>query len=400
MTTKREYRAMLFSSKDGKAGNATAEVNPSKKDSGPDGSGGDGSSRSNLKSQNNNNKKGHTKEDAKKSGSGKDSDREKTPAATAPPIAMKNKNRKKSTATDIAFLTVVDLSGGTGVFNRFIFPALDTWLDDGSVLYVVLLQQWKRDYEKLCSKPEHEDYCKFIEVLWVDCGGDSVEDSVVGAPSCCKVQNGLKKLHDADKSFDWYAYLEPNIYMRKGRVLDAVKQLKLDPQEPLALTSRTARAMGYSDYDDSAYNCTDGGDFNFWYSFGMPVVLSHGALRQMRVALDGGMMFQCQEFGDTAADLGLQIVNWMFSTPALQIAMGHKPVVGNEWFANYVSSTAGMNALHKDATKQPSASDFKYDWHKPKGFHQTELFDKYGDPKDWDEWHKFTTDHCWIKNKK
>jgi len=273
--------------------------------------------------------------------------------------------------------------------------------------FVSIKQEWRSKYETMCEENEkNRQYCRRIRPIWADCEGT---DSPVNLPSCCKGESGLRYLWQQQQQqhrYDWYVYVEPHVYVNQGYMRGYVSSL--DPDEVVSLTTGVSRPMGYSDFDGSPYKCSvPSGDF--LYPFGHPLLLSRGALEVISavgLVQGGGLVQQCKEFGDTAMDVGMQILLWMYSVPSLFVKfVFESPETKNDhdWMIRifvedmYKTHQAIMKDDNNNNNNSKKQQQYDYKWHRVDGgFNQTELFREEGDPRTWTEWHLFQTKHCWI----
>ena len=349
----------------------------------------------------------------------------------------------------VAFVTFVHLMDFSR-FERFIFPALDTWLSlqqtDNqtstasssttaavlpSIYYVVLNRQWQNKYEtQLC--PQYPQYCPSrIRPVYVDC-----PEGKFGASPCCKQEQGLAQLLHST-NYQFYAYHDDDVYFRTDHLVEYLTELHqtdLRPNRPFIITGghfRANRYLGQQGYiqkkHERNYSCSVD-DGNFTYHWGQPVLYPRHTLEYVAFGFrKGGLTKQCQEYQLTH-DAGNAVFHWMYSLPELRIRFFVYPTrsdltsFGTHGVSRFILEgptlresrqqqqqlqqkqnqsvghvTKDMHSLHQKYhyDRYPFKKQDIRRWHNVTGFHQTETYRLYGDPSTWKKkWHTMPTSDC------
>jgi hypothetical protein len=200
-------------------------------------------------------------------------------------------------AIRIAFVTFSHLHDFSS-FERYIFPALDTFLVN-ETYHVVLVESWKEKfYNVLCrTNSTHAIYCARVRPIFVDC-----PEEKFGESPCCKQEKGLLSLID-DKAlgrFDFYIFMDDDNYLRTNHLRDFLEMLP--PTERIVITAGPANAnvplgeAGYMKRKYRRYNCTTNNP-NYTYPWGQPVIYPLVTLEYIINGLHaGGLVKQCNEF--------------------------------------------------------------------------------------------------------
>lgn len=317
----------------------------------------------------------------------------------------------------IAFITfshLIDFSR----FEKYIFPALDTYLAD-DIYHVVLRNEWKdKYYLELCNFNEtYADYCKRVRPIFVNC-----PEAKFGESPCCKQEKGLLQILDGPHRYDWYAYYDDDVYLRRRPLKSFLGQFS--PSSVMLVTTggRVARSLGQSSYlQNPKYKCTTTNN-NYTYPWGQPVFYTHGALTYISNGLRaGGLVKQCNEF-EVTHDAGNAVLHWMFSIPEVRIRIflfpnredpksfgshgiehltrerldgkrqppGQKP--GRQQLN--MSITPGMKEVHGKFLRM-GYTETEVKWHNVTGFTQTSTYQRFGDSSTWgSEWHTMPVADC------
>ena len=128
----------------------------------------------------------------------------------------------------------------------FLLPAVNTWAapttsntttnegeNDAATrppLYVVFSQFSREPFEKICANisPEQQSLCSRIHPIYVDC-----PEGKQGASPCCKQQKGLLEIFKDDPLYDWYAFFDDDVYLRKEYLAKVLAVLQ-PPDFPMA----------------------------------------------------------------------------------------------------------------------------------------------------------------------
>ena len=331
-----------------------------------------------------------------------------------------NKGKLARPPASIVWITYTHLSD-TWRFENYIFPSLDTWLANTTdTYYIVMANPWKEKFEQdLCnstSRPQWKQYCDRIQVVWVDC-----PEGYYGISPCCKSEKGLlsvyQQLTATNRSFDYYCYLDDDMYMRASDLQKYLAPLPAQ-KEAFVVTVSKSFPLGLSVFTDTLYNCSF--DDNFTMPWGQPIIYSHAAMKQLAPALRGqALTKQCESFAVTH-DAGNQVVHWMFSWPALQIPFLDRAFDGffDDYWFSYADpkDSFGMHGMHRffeadspnltmqdvhdffnietDAARQATENRV-YRWHNATGFQSTNIFRQFGEPTTWkDQWNTLPTSDC------
>jgi hypothetical protein len=324
-------------------------------------------------------------------------------------------SRTEARVAYITFSHLIDFSR----FEKYVFPALDTYLA-GDVYHVVLRNEWKDKYfMELCTfNQTYMDYCKRVKPIFVDC-----PEAKAGESPCCKQEKGLLQLLDKQASlespqYDWYAFHDDDVYLRKNRLEAFLTQFS--PTSIMLITGSSAimdRTLGQSSYSNVPdYKC-DTTNHNYTYPWGQPVFYTHGALAYIRNGLQaGGLVKQCLEYNVTH-DAGNAVFHWMYSIPEVRIRFftyptrhdpdtfgshGVQHVIMKQYRRNhakfgqqYMKTTPTMRELH-DYYLGFGDGPIDVLWHNVTGFRQTPTFQQYGDPATWNgnQWHTMSIADC------
>ena len=326
----------------------------------------------------------------------------------------------------VAYITYVSLESMVEL-ERYVFWALSTWLSSssssssssGRKYHVVMSDEYREKYETDVVQ-QYPKFTQRIHPLWVSC-----PTTQFALETCCYVEKGLTQLLHNDKenetkdipsSYQWFAYMEPSFYIRRRYLEDFLKTE--NAADPLMVASSQLRSLGFSSFADSEYNCTTlttSDDFEYPYT--QPMVLSRGALELLTTtSLErGGLSAQCQAF-HAGYDVGMQLLGWMHSLPVLRAYFAHaQPQYVDEGDVPSVDVVLGMSELSKGTdtmTVSQAHQHYKalstsegfaeghhphpHVYHRPEGFKQTTVFQQYGDPTTWSEWHTFEPRHCLL----
>jgi Fringe-like len=190
---------------------------------------------------------------------------------TSPPPPTQQNHPTLPTILFVTFVHLQDFSR----FEKFIFPALDTFLQD-DVYFVVLSQRWETKYHtELCTwNQTYSTYCQRIHPIFVDC-----PEGYFGIAPCCKQEKGLLQISQRHSKADWILYMDDDIYIRSWHLKKFLS--KFDPSnDAMLVTAGGKRSMhrplgqtGYSRYP--SYPCSK--NANFTYPWGRPVLYSRAA---------------------------------------------------------------------------------------------------------------------------
>jgi len=309
----------------------------------------------------------------------------------------------KDSVHRVAFITFsyVKHDDASKLFD-FLLPAVDTWAappppspplaahnsnnisaainNEESVdftLYVVFSHPSRNPFEKFCihgkKKEEEEDgegssssimnvqqrsaLCQRIQPIYVDC-----PEGKFGESPCCKQQKGLLELHNQNLNnnnnnyplYDWYAFFDDDVYLRKEYVAKLLAGLQPPPDFPMAAIpyNQIPRIIGFDDRrcyppyvpigttrDDDKNNKHD----QFLYPWGMPIFYSRGALDIMSKGYRANSLVeQCAAF-DVTHDVGNAILNWMYGLPAAMLPpLANLPAVRDDYIGSHLAGRDDM----------------------------------------------------------
>lgn len=290
----------------------------------------------------------------------------------------------------------------TDDFKTRVAESLKTWLKD-SKLYYVLNKKWKKDYEAFCaSNKELSEICSRIIPIHVDCPPEESENG--GGSPCCKMDQGMTAMWRDYSTYDWYVYLDDDIYIRTAFMNDFLSGLS--PSQPMILTPETPQSLQV----EEQRNCASNNDPDFLYPMGESVmVYSRAALEEMSKAFEmNAVSTQCLAFGHATSsyEKSNALVHWMYGVPHVRL-----PTISGAYHEHF-HSTFKMIGLHGASNKQLGRNKdieeihrhvqyrrhpkppYAYQWHKPRGFLKTKTYQEYGDIEDWTEWHVLSPLEC------
>jgi hypothetical protein len=308
----------------------------------------------------------------------------------------------------VAYITFTHLNG-IQRFEDMILRAIDTWLPSQEQYYVVVSNLWKQHLQDLLEG-NFSSYKNRIHPIYVAC-----PESKFGFSPCCKQEQGLLYVwQNFATQYDWFVYMDDDIYMRANFLEGFVSTLPAHTA-PIVLTSGAPpHRLGQAGYRGSkrAYKCSKDDDFKYpWASL---AVYNWCALRRISNGLRlGGLTKQCLEFRVTH-DTGNAILHWMYSIPTISIAVPQRPDRKRNHFmalhgvGRCERKKCTMNILHNWYTKTyrqpPNRSEYRYLWHNVSGFKTVQHYREYGDPESWKTlWHTMPTSACagsnWSANR-
>jgi hypothetical protein len=305
------------------------------------------------------------------------------------------------------------INNDTTSFTNFIFQAMNTWIPDGS-FFVVLGEQWRKNYyTHVCPESkdgdwEYTKYCNRIIPIFVAC-----PEGFAGKSPCCKNEKGMLFFLDHPEifqSFNWFMYMDADIYVRRDYIEKFVSDI--DPSKDVILAAGrfggSNSQLGSPSYKKakSPYHCSN--EPRFMYPWGMPVIYSRQALQSLQNGFRlGGLTKQCIEFGVTH-DVGNSIFHWMYQIPNVRMPwpavtdLGEKRVLmkSTSLGAHKVGSKRFLNfsQVHEYFETQGAPVEdvvFAHEWQTEFGFHETDTYKKFGDPKTWTKlWHTMGVEGC------
>ena len=325
----------------------------------------------------------------------------------------------------IAFITYAHLMDRSR-FDKFIFPALHTWVPPQEKYYVVLSNLWRSAYDQMCgnigvnegmeggtaeashdnsSTNEQRYNCERLVPLFVDC-----PEGYTGEAPCCKQEKGLMHMMDAGhaEQYNWFVYHDDDDYFWTPVLQDFVSRLNSDEQFLILWHGEGwewTKTLGKTNFmQDPPYNCSKKDKFR--YPTGQPTMFSKAALQTcMNGFRLGGIVKQCLEY-DVMHDVGNAIFYWMYSLPALRLQIIARPDehVQQPRSGRIITAVHGISVdnismldVHEQyrVMNQPSSQMFDMVWHNVTGYHHTKTFEQHGEPITWtEEWHTMPVADC------
>lgn len=284
-------------------------------------------------------------------------------------------------------------------FHLFIKGALETWLED-NILYYVLNYQWKSRLDSICQAEGYNDTCSRLIPIYVNC-----TEGHHGFSPCCKMEQGLLQILANHSHYDWYVYQDDDMYI-KTRYMDQFL-VPLSPQDEMVLTAKPARTLINSWGKPQLHsNCSI--DKNYLYPWGQPVVYSKAGLERIKNGLKFNAMTKiCSSFGITH-DVGNPIMHWMYMLPEVRlpgIPDRDRPTWGSPGTPSPLIGVHGYgrNPINRNATALHNTfgkltfpdPPYKYKWHRPIGYMQTQTYHLHGNASDWtEEWYTIPVSDC------
>jgi hypothetical protein len=305
----------------------------------------------------------------------------------------------------IAFITFSHLNTLDNLLN-LINASLSTWLVDDA-LYVIYSETSRTSFATICQHAP-KPLCERIVPIFVDC-----PDGYWGESPCCKMQKGLFQIYEHyGERYQFFVYMDDDQYLRRLMLSSFLAQF--DASRPILFTAGSldgsAATLGQSGYlhANASYQCSTSADFT--YPWGLLTVYSREALKQVLNGFRlGGLVRVCKAFKVTH-DVGNAIFHWMFGLTEVRIHIAYRfPFLSvplgasrlNESFGMHgVAATKGqfgkpnnMTTIHNSYKLSPFQLPTIHKF-KSRGFQSTSIYQQYGDPRTWTEWHAFTPRDC------
>jgi hypothetical protein len=300
-------------------------------------------------------------------------------------------------------------------FKERVAASLLTWLADYGMLYYIVNEKLQGDFEAVMhacgSIKELAAICQQIIPVYVNCPEPSPDD---GSGECCRHDQGMAAMFRDYSLYDWYVYLDDDIYIRTAYMEDFLSGFS--PVKRLVLTDELPQPL-LGVVDDKGKNCSI--DSDFLYPKGeseTAIVYSQAALRAISQGFEmNAISTQCSAFANSNATTyrtASALVHWMYSLPHVRL-----PLISGAVEKDFHGESFKMIGLHGAGNKKLSGSDaleihkhvryrrhpkppYNYHWHRPSGFLQTNTYRKYGDVSQWTEWHALSPLECLARAKK
>ena len=303
--------------------------------------------------------------------------------------------------TQIAYITFCHLAS-TERFETMIFPALSTWHPTTVPYYVVLLERWRHKWNTLIqTNTNFTRYASRIQPLFVDC-----PEGKFGESPCCKQEKGLLDMLDSYRQFDYYLFMDDDVYLRDDYLKEYLTTTS--PDDVVVLVAgfppKMLGHMGYLPQNEMQYYCVHK-DENFKYPWGQPVIYTRAALRHVESGLrQGGLVKQCLEYNVTH-DAGNALLHWMYQLDYIFLRV-------TSWADSFRNDFLGAHAIGRSSKYENDTSmeavHRRYHqerfvaWPKKHvvkrfnttGFQRTKTFKVSGDPTNWTMWHTMLKKDC------
>ncbi|KAL7566294.1 hypothetical protein ACA910_013621 [Epithemia clementina (nom. ined.)] len=322
-----------------------------------------------------------------------------------------------------AFITTGDPNDPKEVlrFETFVLGALNTYLDDTVLFYVVNFRAVQK-VQQLCELKRNNVTCKRLIVVPVRCPPRDY-----GVSTCCHQDKGLSQITKNYPDYDWYIYHEDDLYFRTTFLKLFLRGLPNPRNESLLLSASPFQPHGQTTYPGKGRvesNCSSAP--NHVYPWGRPAIIySNAAMKSLLPSYSKlAITRECDAFRVTA-DAGSPIVHWMHQLPIVQLPRIASRswtnlktrLLGNqsEYFQHSIAFRAearyNFTQIDKDVqaasieAKAKSISSllfplppYSYKIHRPTGFTETRIFKKYGAVQNWTRWHTFAPFDCIPKD--
>ena len=314
-------------------------------------------------------------------------------------------------------------------FETYVLGALKTYLKNTVLFYIVNVRAAIK-VKELCEEKRNKHACERLIPITVACPGKDY-----GVSGCCQQDKGMAKIAQNYPDFDWYIYLQDDIYFRLDYLSNFVRALPNPHEESLLLSASPFQPHGRQPFFMTqaqtmrgaltSSNCSSSP--NHVYPWGRPALMySNAALQTVLPAYKRLAISQeCNAFRVSANEAS-PIVHWMHQLPVAKLP----PIAARAWdhldtrlsiesdntfFRQYIAFRADVKrynftemhthvqaarreaktADHKNFPTQP----YNYRFHRPTGFQDSDLFRNYGAVQKWTDWHVFTPGDCTKANK-
>jgi Fringe-like len=297
-------------------------------------------------------------------------------------------------------------------FKERVVESLKTWLAAYRILYYVFDMKFQGEFEAVCqSNKELAAICQQVIPIHINCPTEESPDSSNG--DCCRHDQGMAAMYRDYPSYDWYVYLDDDIYIRTAFMEDYLSGFS--PVKRLVLTDQSPQPL-LGVVDSKANNCSI--DSDFLYPKGeTAIVYSNAALRTIAPGFEmNAVSTQCSAMmasnnhdaatSSPSYQTASALVHWMYSLPHVRL-----PLISGAVQQDFHGATFKMIGLHGAGNQKLSGSDaleihkhvryrrhpkppYEYEWHRPNGFLQTSAHSKYGDVTEWTEFHALSPLEC------